>query len=423
MGKNGTWANSGNPTTGANPLYTGLTADAFFFGGWTYNTSDVVAMNFGQRPFAYTPPAGFKSLNTYNLPASTIENGGEYFNTVLWTGNGSTQSITGVGFQPDFTWIKARNFTGNNLVFDVVRGKWTVGGINVYRRLYTNSTSDETTLQSNDAITTFDADGFTVNSAGGGSNVNDTGDTYVGWSWKANGSGVTNNQGTIESTVSANPTAGFSIVTYTGNGTAGATVGHGLGVAPNMVIVKTRESSNTWRVGHDGLTSWAYQLRLDNTAGQALNNNIFNSTAPTSTVFTVGSSVTTNESTKGMVAYCFASIEGYSKFGVYSGNSSSDGAFVFLGFRARFLLVKGIGSGGSGWLLYDTERRNYNQNTLDLRADLANQEPVSSGPFDFLSNGFKLRGTDTNSNSSSTTYGPYIYMAFAENPFKNSLAR
>jgi hypothetical protein len=137
----------------------------------------------------------------------------------------------------------------------------------------------------------------------------------------------------------------------------------------------------------------------------------------------MGSSGWWQASASDWICYAFADVEGYSKFGVYSGNSSPDGTFVYLGFRARFLLVKGIGSGGSGWLLYDTERRNYNQNTLDLRADLANQEPVSSGPFDFLSNGFKLRGTDTNSNSSSTTYGPYIYMAFAENPFKNALAR
>ena len=410
FGKNGTWMSSGDPAAGTNAAFSSIPSGEYVFGfGCASGTSGRytnATLNFGQRPFAYTPPTGFKSLNTYNLPDSTIVDGSEYFNTVTYSGTGSSLSIP-VGFIPDFTWIKRRNATNNHQVFDVLRGS------NV---LVSNEPGDES-----DYSLYFDfssSDGFDLPNAS--VNMNNSSGTYVAWNWKANGSGVSNTDGSITSTVSANPTAGFSIVTYTGNSTAGATVGHGLGVAPNMVIVKTRDSENTWRVGHDDLTSWAYQLRLDDTAKEALNNNIFNSTAPTSTVFTVGSSATTNESAKGMVAYCFTSIEGYSKFGSYTGNGSTtgDGPFVFLNFRVAFLMVKRTDS-TSNWIMFDDKRLGYNPDNDYVYADLINLDGVAD-LIDLTSNGFKIKSA---SSAVNTSNGTYIYMAFAENPFKNALAR
>jgi len=388
-------------------MVTGLTAYGTIFPALAAANGAVINANFGQRPFAYTPPTGFKSLNTYNLPDSTIVDGGEYFNTVLYTGTNANLPLSGFGFSPDLIWIKNRDGADDHKLVDSVRGS--------NLSIESNTTAAE--LNATTIVFSIDSDGFTV---GSGNVTNGSGEAFVAWNWKANGSGVTNNEGTIESTVSANPTAGFSIVTYTGNGTAGATVGHGLGVAPNMVIVKTRDSDNTWRVGHDGLTSWAYQLRLDDPAGQALNNNIFNSTAPTSTVFTVGSSATTNESTKGMVAYCFASIEGYSKFGKYTGNGSAtgDGPFVYLGFRPAFVMVKRTDS-TSNWIMFDDKRLGYNPNNDYVYADLTNPDGTAD-LIDLTSNGFKIRST---SSAVNTSNGTYIYMAFAENPFKNALAR
>jgi hypothetical protein len=401
MGKNGTWANSGNPTTGANPLYTGLTADAFFFGGWAYNTSDVVAMNFGQRPFAYTPPAGFKSLNTYNLPDSTIEDGSEYFNAVLYTGNGSTQSITGVGFQPDLVWGKGRSFVASHRLWDSVRGA-TAG-------LTSNGTNAEFTES---GLTSFDTDGFTV---GSGANMNSNTNTFVAWNWKANGGGVSNTDGSITSTVSANTTAGFSIVTYTGNGTAGATVGHGLGVSPSMVFIKSRSSSNSWIV--TGQSFSGKFLNLDGTQ-PAYTSSVYSSDYTSTTFSLKGTDAYTNYTSYNYVAYCFADVEGYSKFGSYTGNASADGPFVYTGFRPAFVMFKRTDS-TSDWHLYDTSRSTYNVIAAGLYADLSNAEN-SGQPFDILSNGFKLRVAGGELNTSSATI---IYMAFAENPFKNALAR
>ena len=407
--KNGTWIGTGSPdpATGTSPPYTFSGTSTRFMAGDSIDTSyGGLAFNAGQRPFAYTPPTGFLPLHTGNLPDSAIVDGSEYFNAVTFSGDGSAGSVTGVGFQPDFIWAKNRTNAYSNEFWDVIRG--------VNSELQSNTTGAEITDPNR--LVSFDSDGF---SYGTSSNLYVSGTNSVAWNWKANGAGVSNTDGSITSTVSANPTSGFSIVTYTGTG-AVATVGHGLGVAPAMVIVKTRESTNTWRVGHDGLTSWAYQLRLDDTAGQALNNGIFNSTAPTSTVFTVGSSVTTNQSTKGMVAYCFSEVAGYSKFGSYTGNGSANGPFVFTGFRPAFVLVKRTNSTGS-WVVLDDARDSYNEADAFLLADSSQAESTATTlKTDFLSNGFKQRQTGAATNASG---GTYIYMAFAENPFKNSLAR
>jgi hypothetical protein len=371
--------------------------------------------NFGQRAFAYTAPSGFKSLVTQNLPTPTIgatstTQAGKYFNTVLYTGNGSTQSITGVGFQPDFVWAKARSAANWHILSDVVRGATSY--------LHSNNTDAEGTNSA--VISSFNSDGFTL---GSNATINGNGNTNVAWNWKANGAGSSNTAGTITSTVSANTTAGFSIVTYTGTG-ANATVGHGLGVAPSMVIVKQRGGTTNWTVYHAGVASDAQTdyLSLNLTDAAIDNNVVWNDTAPTTTVFSLGTGAAVNTNTGTYVAYCFAPVAGYSAFGSYTGNGSADGPFVFTNFRPRYLMVKeasGTSAASGNWVIHDAVRDTYNVCGLRLVADNSYAEGTVNA-FDFLSNGFKLRTTDVGRNESG---GTYIYMALAENPFKYSLGR
>jgi hypothetical protein len=369
-------------------------------------------VNFGQRPFAYTPPTGFVALNTFNLPTPTIgvtasTQANKYMDISLYTGTGSSQSITGLNFQPDWTWIKGRSGATDHGLYDAVRG--------VQKQLESNTTDAETTETT--GLTAFNSNGFTV---GALAQLNTSTATYVGWNWKANGSGSSNTAGTITSTVSANTSAGFSIVTYTGNQTAGATVGHGLGVAPSMVIIKSRGAVTSWPVYHSalGATQW---LLLNSTNAATTSNQEFNDTAPTSTVFSIGNSSSNSNQAATYVAYCFAQIAGYSAFGSYTGNGSTDGPFVFTGFRPRYVLVKSSSTGGAGyyWTITDTSRNTSNLANLTLNPDTSNVEDNSYG-MDILSNGFKIRNTYGTFNGSGVTY---IYMAFAENPFKYSLAR
>jgi hypothetical protein len=367
-------------------------------------------LNFGQRPFAYTPPTGFKSLNTYNLPDSTIEDGSEYFNTVLWTGDGSARTITGVGFDPDFVWIKDRSTAYSHVLFDRLRGAGNY--------LISNGTLAE--LTDTNYMSAFVTDGFSV---GTSAVTNGNTEAYVAWNWKANGSGVSNTDGSTTSTVSANTTAGFSIVTYTGTGSA-ATVGHGLGVAPGMIIVKERTSTSGWFV-YTSTTGAGNYLSLSGTGASAGSTTIWNNTAPTSSVFSVGANNGSNENTQDYVAYCFAEVEGFSKFGSYTGTGSSTaGPFVYLGFRPAFVMIKRTDSTGSSWYMQDTTRNTFNALDNLLFANVSNAEGTWSGSalegMDALSNGFKWRNGYLDSNANG---GTYIYMAFAENPFKNSLAR
>jgi hypothetical protein len=254
-------------------------------------------------------------------------------------------------------------------------------------------------------------------------NINEAGDTYVAWNWKAGGSAVTNTAGSISSQVSANPTAGFSIVTYTGTG-SNATVGHGLGVAPKMIIVKGRSNVDNWQVYHSDLTSASYRILLNSNAAATSQPAVWNSTAPTSSVFSLGTGVSVNQSGETFVAYCWAEIAGFSSFGSYAGNGLTNGPFVYTGFRPKFVLIKRTITTGSSWFIMDSTRSTTNVTTLGLSPDTAGVEFTGSSttiPFyDILSNGFKVRGTSTGMNSASDTY---IYAAFAENPFKNSLAR
>jgi hypothetical protein len=406
--KNGTFQASGDPVAGTNAAFTGLT------GTWlpvASSNTPLTSFNFGQRPFAYTPPSGFLSLCTTNLPASTVLKGGDYFNAVTYTGTGSTNSITGVGFQPDLVWLKSRSNANDNNLYDIVRGISGTGS----PTLLSNLTDAETTY-TGFGVSSLNSDGFTV--IGNGGLSNGSGLTYVGWNWKANGAGVTNTAGSITSTVSANTTSGFSIVTYTGTG-SNATVGHGLGVAPDMVIVKGRNTINLdWVVYHRSLTSASYALFLNATNAQTLGTTYWNATAPTSTVFSVGADNNTNKSATTYVAYCFDSIAGFSAFGSYTGNGSTDGPFIYTGFRPRFILWK-RSDGAESWWINDTSRLGYNGANRALFPNASSAENTANN-IDILSNGFKIRGSGGEVNASG---GTYIYACFAENPFKNALAR
>jgi hypothetical protein len=386
--------------------FSGLSGTVFPMG---YNGSATADnFNFGQRPFAYTPPTGFKALNTQNLPASTVVDGGEYFNAVLYTGTGADQNITSVGFQPDFTWIKNRATAYDHYFYDAVRGG--------FKKLSSNTTEAEATQT--DGLSTFLSNGFSL--VGNRLNVNASGESHVAWNWKANGAGVSNTDGSITSTVSANPTAGFSIVTYTGNGTDGATIGHGLGVVPKMVIVKIRSQAYRWMVYFQGFTNDLQSLFLDSTAAvSSLVNPAWSTSDTTSSVFGLGNNGDTNESGSTFVAYCFAPVAGYSAFGSYTGNGSADGPFVYTGFRPAFVMVKRT-DGSDNWLLYDTSRALSNLTSVYLKPNSSDAESSAVSLGDILSNGFKVRTTDPGLNANG---GSYIFMAFAEHPFRNALAR
>lgn len=412
--KNGTWQNSGDPTSGASRTGAALT--------WTGGTVEHLisisdyngssgSFNFGQRPFAYTPPTGFKALCQANLPTPAILNPKKHFDVVTRASNGSSNyTKTGLGFQPDLVWTKERSPNAyDHVLWDAVRGttKW----------LASNSTAAEATASQ---LAAFTSDGYTINYGMGQANYST--DTYVDWLWKAGGAGVSNTAGSITSTVSANVEAGFSIVTYTGTG-ANATVGHGLGVAPKMVIVKNRTgAANHWPVYHSGLTSAAYALRLNLTNAQA-SAAWWNSTAPTSSVFSLGAETESNTNTNTYVAYCFAEIPGYSKIGSYVGNNSTDGPFVYCGFRPRWIMMKSISTGGSAtyaWSIFDSARSSYNIQRSQLEANTADAEDVTAvADVDILSNGFKPRYSPNETNGANT----YIFMAFADVPAKFSNAR
>ena len=390
--------------------YTSIPSGLYYFACSAYWTSpDGVATwnaNFGQRPFTYTPPTGFLSLNTYNLPDSTIKKGNTVMDAVIYTGDGiSGRAVnTTTGFRPDFAWAKSRSVVGSsNILMDSNRGN------NKY--LISESTGAEGTASD----LTFTSTGVTWNN---GASLNNNGSTYVNWFWQAGqGTTSTNTAGSITSTVSANPTAGFSIVTYTGTG-ANATVGHGLGVAPKMIICKSRTISYEWIVWHTGLTSAAYYINLNGTASQASVPALFQSTAPSSSVITLGTNVTVNASGASQLIYAWSEIAGFSKFGSYIGNGSTDGPFVYTGFRPKFIMVKRTDAVGD-WVILDTTRSSYNAVFARLYPHLSQAEDTTPSIIDILSNGFKLRIGIPYNNSS----GTYVYMAFAENPFKNSLAR
>lgn len=335
----------------------------------------------------------------------TILNGSQYMQAVLYTGTGATQTISGLNFQPDFVWIKSRSAATDHKLTDSVRG--------VTKALISDSTAAEST--DTNGVTAFTSNGFTI---GSDSVYNANGATYVAWCWKANGAAVTNTAGSITSSVSANTTSGFSVVTYTGTG-SNATVGHGLGVAPSMIIVKNRSVVENWPVYHVSLTANG-RILLNTTGAYAASSSQWNNTAPTSSVFTVNTDTGVNGSGNSLVAYCFAAIPGYSAFGSYTGNGSADGVFVYLGFRPRFVMIKRTDA-IANWEILDSSRDQYNPEGTVLRSDSSGSEATDANlKLDFLSNGFKLRGVWSQLNASG---GTFIYACFAESPFSLSLAR
>ena len=329
-----------------------------------------------------------------------INKSSDYFNTVLYTGNGTDNTgITGVGFQPDWLWIKCRSNADDHPITDSVRG--------VTKFLFTNNTNAEATTTAR--IKSLDSDGFTLGTAG---DVNTNTRTYVAWNWLAdNTSGSSNTDGSITSTVSANTTSGFSIVTWTGTG-ANATVGHSLGSVAKMIMVKRRDTTGRWQVYHNSLGATKY-LFLDGTEAEQTNSNRWNDTTPTSSVFSLGSSAEVNASGGTYIAYCFAEVKGFSKFGSYTGNGNADGTFIYTGFKPAFVIAKG-NSAGYQWSMCDNKRGTANTSNGEfLFAESSGSTNFATNNWDFLSNGFKARADYAAMNSSGISY---IYMAFAEEP-------
>ena len=324
----------------------------------------------------------------------------DYFIPELYTGNGGTQTISGLNFQPDFTWIKSRSNAEGHGLFDVLRG--------VTNRIQSNTLNAESSVAG--SLQSFDSDGFTVGNDVG---ANGNGQTFASWNWKANGQGSSNTEGSINTTyTSANTTSGFSIIQYTGNATASATIGHGLGKIPTMIIFRRYAQAENWDVYHQAIGN-AKSIRLNETGAAFDNATALTSTTPTSNLITLGTSVTTNANGNPMIAYCFADVQGFSKMGSYIGNGNADGIFAYTGFKPAFVMTR-PSSGVGSWYMLDNKRANpFNVVTGRLEADGSGTENTGFTWCDFTSNGFKIRTTEGGINASGVTF---IYMAFAEEP-------
>ena len=411
--KNGAWQNSA--TVGE--IEAGTTTNAAFNSGitgtifaWFYTggTGQLTA-NFGQSAFTYTPPTGFNALSTANLPTPTVTDGSAHFQPTLYTGTGASNAVSQSGnstFQPDWVWIKGRSGATEHVLTDAVRG--------VTKELSSNDTGAEETVAQ--GLTTFGSAGFTVGTDG---SYNTSSATYVGWQWKANGAGSSNTDGSITSTVSNNSTAGFSIGTYTGIGTgpgdAPGTVGHGLGISPGMIIIKDLTAATEWYVWHQGMSNPAQSFIYLNTTGAAQTSTAtWNNTAPTSSVFSIGWDTNVNTYGNSHVFYAFAEIPGYSSFGSYIGNGSTNGPFIYTGFAPEFIMVKSSSNSGTYWDILDATRETFNTRGNQLFANSSDAEASNDHECDFLSNGFKWRDGSGSVNGSGYTI---IYMAFAKHPF------
>jgi hypothetical protein len=397
---------------GQNPSFSGTIAEGT-------NADDS-----GKGLFKYAPPTGFLALCEDNLPTPAIADPGKHFKTVLYTGSSvsgseKSRSVSGLGFKPDLVWLKSRGIIQNHQLYDSVRGFGGGKGLS----------ADENRVEGDIGgfsdtdygfVSSADDNGFGVISTHStGTWVNNTGVDYVAWCWKAGGAAVSNTDGTLASQVSANQTAGFSIVSYTANQTSGATVGHGLGKTPKMVIVKQRTgNTNNWTVYHAGAgNTIAMYLDLPNANSDFLG--AWNDTSPTSSVFSLGNSVETNRNSSPYIAYCWTEIEGFSKFGSYVGNQSADGPFVYCGFKPAFIMFKNVSAAGN-WVMSDSSRDSSNPVFGYQVADGSAIEETGTALFDSLSNGFKIRNAWTSFNGSNNTI---IFMAFAESPFQTANAK
>jgi hypothetical protein len=388
--------------------YSSLTSGPYFPVFRNGNSANI-SINFGQQTFSHSIPTSHAKLTVPNLPDPTIADPSEYFQTVLYTGSTSAQDITFGGnsdLAPDWLWFKARSAASNNFLFDKVRG--------VNKGILSDATTVETTYTN--SLTAFGTDGFSLGDGGSSNDINGVdGTTYVAWGWAAgNSSGSSNTDGSVTSTVSANTTAGFSICKFNPGGNVNMTFGHGLGTAPRLVIVKNLEDATNWQVLHldQGVGN---KLFLNSTNAAASDANMWQNTAPTSTVVSMGTAQTTNED---VIAYCFAEIPGYSKISKFVGNGNADGTFVFTGFKPAFILTKNIDTTDQ-WGIRDSARNPFNVTDKLLNPNANSAETSSStGYIDILSNGFKARSSDSNINSNTI-----IYMAIAESPFKTANAR
>jgi len=416
IGKNGVWV-AGNPSAGTGASFTGLTGNWIpAFGTYTNSSSNAgYGVNFGQQPFSYTPPTGFNRLNTNNLAASTIPNGAAYFASTLYTGNGtnspnaliitnSAYNNAGTAFQPDFTWVKSRSLVSDHILQDSVRG---------LSEFLVSDTTGAAQATGGGDVSAYTSTGFNISY--NNTRDNQAAATYVAWQWQAGkGTTATNTNGSITSTVSANPTAGFSVVTFTTQASGVATVGHGLNSAPSFIITKTRGVTAGWVTYHASVGNTGY-LYLNSTSAFTTDSTIWNNTSPSSTVFTLGSGYVGSYS---YLAYCWAAVAGYSAFGSYTGNGSTDGPFIYLGFRPRWIMIKRTDS-TANWIVEDTSRSIYNVTAAALYPNLTNAEDTSYS-WDIISNGIKIRDNPAGDNASG---GTYIYAAFAENPFNTARAR
>ena len=333
---------------------------------------------------------------------TTINKSTDYFNTKLWTGTGSSNAITGVGFQPDWVWIKNRSATESHRIHDAVRGT---------NKSISSDTNDTQTTTTQDVMS-FDSDGFTL---GTETAVNANGQNIVGWNWKANGQGSSNTDGTINTTyTSVNTTSGFSISTYTGTG-SNATIGHGLGAVPKMILLKKTSGTANWFVYHSTQGATKY-LHLNTTSAVDTASSVWNNTAPTSSLFSVGNSADVNGSGATYVAYCFADIQGFSKASSYTGNGNANGSFIYTGFKPAWIMIKKSDGSGDNWFIFDSKRAGYNVENYYLHPDTAGAEGTTDY-LDIVSNGFKLRTSGSDLNGSGKNF---IYMAFAEAPLVGS---
>jgi hypothetical protein len=324
----------------------------------------------------------------------------DYFSTLLYSGNSSARSLTGVGFAPSFVWIKERTSTSDHMLFDQPRG--------VQKYISSNLGNAEQTSAA--MLTAFDSDGFSL---GSGNDTNDNGQTYVSWNWKANGQGSSNTDGSINTTyTSADTTSGVSICKWTGSG-ANATIGHGLGVIPQTYLIKNLDTSDSWNCYHESVGN-THRIFLDTDGGDNNDDTAFNDTSPTSSVFSVGTNTGTNKSSSNMIAYVFADKKGFSKFGHYTGNGNADGSFIYTGFEPNFIMIKCSSHGSTNWTMYDASRDGYNEKNYYLYANEANTESTTTHKIDILSNGFKCRADSSDTN---TAGRKYLYWSFAKNPF------
>ena len=345
-----------------------------------------------------------------NMAEPTVKQGNKYFANTIYEGNGTAigsggKTITGLEFKPDFTWIKNRDASDSHALYDSSRG--------VTKQIESDNTSAETT--ESEGLTSFTSDGFTLGSL---NQVNTNNESFVGWNWKANGGTTSSNtNGSITSTVQADTTSGFSIVKYTGTG-SNATIGHGLSLAPSWIMVKNLSQGDAWKVYHHKVSSdpQTDYLVLNTTGAVVDDATVWNDTAPTSTVFSIGTHTDVNTSSENYVAYCWHEVDGFSKFGTYKGNGSTDGSMIYTGFRPAWLLIKRTDSStGGNWSIIDNTRYPANPIGAPLLADTTDPESgLSSITMDLLSNGFKIRNTLNSNNASGASY---IYMAFAEHPF------